>query len=268
MARLRYRPEQAGYVVRNGSTAWVEHVVEGGLPRTRQETLESEIFVEVQWYCNWLKFSYLQDFHDSNAALDYESFTIPLILDNADFVLGVARFVPGTWKYNVIGKAYTVTAVIAVSAQLPYSEETPEQRTLYLISDTYPFLSYRVSEPYFVYAYDAMDISHGMGDGILFDETLNLDVESVDISHAVTGGTILDALIDYVIDIEAVDISHAVTGGTILNVLLRYDDAVVEAVDISHSVTGGTVEQVLYTYTEYAVEAVDISHAVTGGTIT
>lgn len=87
--------------------------------------------------------------------------------------------------------------------------------------------------------------------------------ESVDLTHALTGGSLYVAV--YNMAPEAVDLTHALTGGELRAIQQLYSWQ--EQVDISHSLAGGSLATVQVFYSLWPTESVDVAHSLTGGTL-
>lgn len=100
MEHLSVLPDRAKYEVRDSDLSWTEYPLDGGLPKTRREFYDAHTKVRAQWICDWSKFRYLRDFYESNAALDFEEFTIDLVVEESRPISYVAQFVPNTWRVS------------------------------------------------------------------------------------------------------------------------------------------------------------------------
>lgn len=112
---------------------------------------------------------------------------------------------------------------------------------------------------------EAVDVSHALTGGSLVPWPL----ENVDLVHALTGGALVQVLLRYEEwPVESVDVEHSLFGGelVVFAPALEYEmDA--EGVDVAHALTAGSIQNVLLTYLDYPVENVEVTHALTGGTL-
>lgn len=104
-------PERSGYAFTQNPDA-IQSILDGGLPRTRQDQLGAAIQVSVQWTVGRRDFNYLMAFKRQYSG---QSFLIDLIIDQDSALEYTAVLVPGTFNLqSQSGETYVIQAQLYV----------------------------------------------------------------------------------------------------------------------------------------------------------
>lgn len=141
-----------------------------------------------------------------------------------------------------------------VSAEVEVRGRGEPPRNNYITSVT--------SRVYPVIAEDDVEIGFAL-DGINY---LQLPLDFMDFSFALTGGSLRNPLITYEWPAEEIDVAFSLEGGDLRAILITYEWPP-EALDVAFALLDGDLRVVVVSYLNWPPEAVDVTFSLDGGTL-